>query len=61
MSFEAGIRDAAHQALAALSHEDDDQMEHSQTDTSRAELVKELTLWCCLMEIVTTWDVCRTK
>jgi hypothetical protein len=30
MSFEARICDAAHQALAALCHEEDNQMEHSQ-------------------------------
>jgi hypothetical protein len=29
-TFEGGIRDAAHQALAVLHHEEDDQMEHSQ-------------------------------
>jgi hypothetical protein len=29
MSFEAGIRDAACQALATFHHEEDDQMEHS--------------------------------
>jgi hypothetical protein len=28
--FEGGIRDAACEALAALHHEEDDQMEHSQ-------------------------------
>jgi hypothetical protein len=30
MLFKAGNRDAAYQALAALHHEEDDQMEHSQ-------------------------------
>jgi hypothetical protein len=29
-TFEGGMRDAAHEALAILRHEDDDQLEHSQ-------------------------------
>jgi hypothetical protein len=29
-TLEGGIRDAAHQALAALHHEEDNHMEHSQ-------------------------------
>jgi hypothetical protein len=29
-TFEGGIRDAAHQALVVLHHEEDDQMDHSQ-------------------------------
>jgi hypothetical protein len=39
--LEAGMREAAREALAVLRHEADEQMAHSQYRTSRAELKKE--------------------
>jgi hypothetical protein len=47
-TFEGGIRDAAQETLAALCHNEDDQMEYSQYATSQVEPVKEMMLWCCL-------------
>jgi hypothetical protein len=61
MSFKAGLRDAARQAWPCYVTSRMIRWSIPSNVTSQAEPVKELMLWCCLSEIATVWDVCRTK